>query len=77
MESSQVSFYLRPMKNLKIPDLVHDELKVFSAVKKTNMGEVGGFAIMKYLSANGHKFSHKPIPKGVIEKISSKIKIKK
>lgn len=47
------------MKNLKIPEVIHDELKVFSAKNKESMAVIGGAAIVQYLTENGHKFAIK------------------
>lgn len=52
-------------KTIKIPNLVHTELKVFVVSHPNNIEESAGIAIMVYLKANGHKF------------VSAKPKIKK
>ena len=49
-------------KTLKIPEHVHQELKVFIAQNKDNMTEFSGLAIMKELKERGHKFIH-PVKK--------------
>lgn len=44
-------------KSIKIPKLVHRELKVFTAQAEENMTEFAGYAIMKELKERGHKFT--------------------
>lgn len=45
-------------KNIKIPPLVHKELKVYAAHSGENMDDVAGVAIMEKLKQLGHKFVH-------------------
>jgi hypothetical protein len=45
------------MKTLKIPQNVHQELKMFVAANPGDkITDVAGYAIMAYLKTKGHKF---------------------
>lgn len=47
-------------KTIKIPIIVHKELKVFTAKNDDeNMTDFAGYAIMKELKERGHKFVNK------------------
>lgn len=59
------TFIFMPMKddkrkNLKIPVLIHRELKVYAAQSGNNMDEVAEIAITNELKLRGHKFIVKP-----------------
>lgn len=62
MEYKVYPFIFIPMKdlrkNIKIPPLVHKELKVYAAHSGENMDDVAGVAIMEKLKQLGHKFVH-------------------
>jgi hypothetical protein len=44
------------MKTVKIPDLVHKELKRFCVDEEEKIEDFSGYAIMKELKSRGHKF---------------------
>jgi len=48
-----------PPKSIKIPRLVHKELKAFIGLQESeNIIDFAGYAIIKELKARGHKFIH-------------------
>ncbi len=49
------------MKSIKIPEKVHDELRIYAATVKQNISEVASFAILAELKNSGHKFVYPKI----------------
>ena len=63
------------MKTVKIPELVHKELKRFCVDNEEKIEDISGYAIMKELKGRGHKFLS---PKQMLQfNPNNKIKITK
>jgi hypothetical protein len=46
-------------KNVKIPEVIHDELKLFAVREKISMTLVAENAIIEYMASHGHKLNQK------------------